>query len=116
MNYRIHVTNTDQTIDCPERTTILVAAVNAGIDFPYGCASGNCGLCMCKVGDGQFEMLPYADGALGPVQEARGPDARLPCDATLAPQCVVAGEAELRLTAYFTHSTAEKSSWNVAHF
>lgn len=27
---------------------------------------------MCKVGDGQFEILPYADGALGPVQEARG--------------------------------------------
>lgn len=72
MNYQIHVTNTDQTIDCPERTTILAAAVNAGIDFPCGCASGNCGLCMCKVGDGQFELLPYADGALGPVQEARG--------------------------------------------
>jgi naphthalene 1,2-dioxygenase ferredoxin reductase component len=72
VNYRIHVTNTDQTIDCPESTTILVAAVNAGIDFPYGCASGNCGLCMCKIGDGKFEMLPYADGAFGPVQEARG--------------------------------------------
>lgn len=72
MNYRIRVTNTGQTIDCAEGTTILAAAVDAGIDFPYGCASGNCGLCMCKVAGGSVELLPYADGALGPAQESRG--------------------------------------------
>lgn len=72
MNHRIRVTNTDQTIDCAEGTTILAAAVDAGIDFPYGCASGNCGLCMCKLASGHVELLPYADGALGPAQEQRG--------------------------------------------
>ncbi|NBS47352.1 MAG: hypothetical protein EBS99_10065 [Betaproteobacteria bacterium] len=72
VNHRIHITNTDQTIDCPPGTTILAAAVEAGIDFPYGCASGNCGLCMCKVNGGSVDLLPYADGALGPAQESRG--------------------------------------------
>lgn len=72
MTYRIHVTNAEQTIDCAEHTTILSAAVDAGIDFPYGCASGNCGLCMCRVARGEVQMLPYADGALGPAQQSRG--------------------------------------------
>lgn len=72
MNHRIRVTNTGQTIDCAQGTTILSAAVDAGIDFPYGCASGNCGLCMCKVDGGQVDLLPYADGALGAAQQSRG--------------------------------------------
>lgn len=72
MSHRIRVTNTDQTIECAEGTTILAAAVQAGIDFPYGCASGNCGLCMCRVSGGSVDLLPYADGALGLAQESRG--------------------------------------------
>lgn len=72
MNHRIRVTNTDQTIDCNAGTTILAAAVEAGIDFPYGCASGNCGLCMCRLDGGEVELLPYADGALGAMQQRRG--------------------------------------------
>jgi ferredoxin len=72
LSYRIHVVNTGQTIDCAEDTTILSAAVAAGINFPYGCASGNCGLCMSKLHDGQVELLPHTDGALGPAQAQRG--------------------------------------------
>ncbi len=72
MTHRILVTNADRTIDCAEQSTILAAAVDAGIDFPYGCASGNCGLCMCKLVKGQVQLLPYGDGALGPAQERRG--------------------------------------------
>ena len=72
MSYRIRIANTEQTIDCDGRTTILSAAVAAGIDYPYGCASGNCGLCMSKLHEGRVEMLPHTDGAFGPAQESRG--------------------------------------------
>lgn len=72
MSHRIRIDNTGQTIECGERTTVLSAAVANGIDFPYGCASGNCGLCMCKLHEGNVELLPHSDGALGPEQERRG--------------------------------------------
>lgn len=72
MSYRIRIHNTEQTIDCSEDTTVLAAAVEAGIDFPYGCASGNCGLCMCRVHEGRVDMLSHSDGVYGPAQESRG--------------------------------------------
>lgn len=72
MSYRIRIVNTEQTIDCAEHTTILSAAVAAGIDFPYGCATGNCGICMCKLQEGHVELLPHTDGALGPAHKLRG--------------------------------------------
>ena len=72
MSHRIRINNTEQTIDCDEGTTILAAAVDAGIDFPYGCATGNCGLCMCRLHEGRVDLLPHSDGALGPAQESRG--------------------------------------------
>ena len=72
VSYRIHIDNTEQTIDCAEDMTILVAAVAAGIDYPYGCATGNCGLCMSRLHEGRVELLPHTDGAFGPAQESRG--------------------------------------------
>lgn len=72
VSYRICIGNTGQTIECAERTTILSAAVSARIDFPYGCASGNCGLCMCRLQEGHVELLPHSDGALGSAQERQG--------------------------------------------
>lgn len=72
MSFQIKVTNIDRTIECPENRTILSAAIAAGIDFPYGCATGNCGMCMSSIRSGSVELLPYSDGALRPAQQERG--------------------------------------------
>lgn len=40
--------------------------------MPYGCASGICGLCMCRLHEGSVDLLPHSDGALRPEQQSRG--------------------------------------------
>jgi naphthalene 1,2-dioxygenase ferredoxin reductase component len=72
MSFRVRLANTAQTIDCGGDSTILAAAVAAGVDYPYGCASGNCGACLSELTSGEVEMLPYGDGALSVAQQRRG--------------------------------------------
>lgn len=71
MSFQIKVTNIGRTIECPENRTILSAALAAGIDYPYGCATGNCAMCMSSLRAGTVELLPYSDGALRPEQQKR---------------------------------------------
>ena len=40
-SFRVTIANTNQVIDCAATETILQAAIAAGIDYPYTCASGN---------------------------------------------------------------------------
>ena len=70
--YRVSVANVGRVVDCRMDQTILDAAIVAGIDYPYACASGNCGTCLCRVDAGDITMLPHADGALSPEQFASG--------------------------------------------
>ncbi len=69
--HRVTIANTRQTIDCTADQTILQAAVAAGIDYPYVCASGNCGACIGHLDAGKVSMLPRSDAALG-AQQAKG--------------------------------------------
>jgi len=70
--HRVTIANTGQTIDCAADRTILEAAVTAGIDYPYACASGNCGTCVSRVDGGKVTMLPRNDAALSPQQAKAG--------------------------------------------
>jgi len=70
--FRISIGNAGQTIDCAADQTILRAAVAAGIDYPYGCASGNCGVCVSQVKAGTFSLLPRGDAALSAAQVKAG--------------------------------------------
>ena len=70
--YRVTITNVGRVIDCATNQTILNAAVTAGIDYPYACASGNCGTCVSHLDAGKVTMLPRADGALSPDQVKSG--------------------------------------------
>ena len=70
--YRVTITNVGQVLDCGADQTILHAAIVAGIDYPYACASGNCGTCVSHLDAGNAVMLPRADGALSPGQAASG--------------------------------------------
>jgi ferredoxin len=75
----VSITNRGQTIPCAEDETILHAAILAGIDYPYACASGNCGTCISQLDEGLVTMLPRGDAAISAAQVAAGQT--LPCRA-----------------------------------
>ena len=72
ITYQLKVSNTGQTLSCAADQTILQACMKAGIDYPFACASGNCGSCITQLDSGTVSMLPRADGALSPAQAAEG--------------------------------------------
>jgi ferredoxin-NAD(P)+ reductase (naphthalene dioxygenase ferredoxin-specific) len=69
---QVSITNTGQVTSCAADETILHAAIMAGIDFPYACASGNCGSCISLLDAGKVSMLPRGDAALSPAQMKAG--------------------------------------------
>jgi ferredoxin len=69
---RVTIDNVKQEIDCADGETILHAALLAGIDFPYACASGNCGTCICHLDAGKVSLLPRSDASLTPEQVKAG--------------------------------------------
>lgn len=71
-SYRVTIGNTGQTIDCAGNRTVLEAAVAAGIDYPFACASGNCATCISKLASGKVALLPRGDAALRPEQMKAG--------------------------------------------
>ena len=70
--YQVKVNNTGATLACRANQTVLQAAVLAGIDYPFACASGNCGMCVSQLDSGTVSLLPRADSALSPEQTASG--------------------------------------------
>ncbi len=66
--FTVSIGNTGATIACTAEQTILDAAVAAGLDYPYGCASGNCGACISKLDEGHVVLLPRNDAALSAAQ------------------------------------------------
>lgn len=78
---------------CPEPVivepgaTILEAALAAGIAFPHGCKSGNCGACKSRLFRGEVEMTPYSEYALTAQERAEG--LILACRATAWEDCEI---------------------------
>ena len=70
--YRVTITNAKRTIECAADQTVLEAAIAAGIDFPYACATGNCGTCTSRLDDGKVSLLPHNDACLTAVQLKAG--------------------------------------------
>jgi CDP-4-dehydro-6-deoxyglucose reductase/ferredoxin-NAD(P)+ reductase (naphthalene dioxygenase ferredoxin-specific) len=68
--FTVTIGNTGQQIACAPDQTILHAAIAAGIDYPYACASGNCGQCVSRLTEGTVDMLPRGDASLSPAQAA----------------------------------------------
>ena len=71
-SFKIKIANTGAIISCIAGQTVLQASVAAGIDFPYACASGNCGVCISQLDAGEVSMLPRSDATLSPEQVAAG--------------------------------------------
>ncbi|AFZ30350.1 ferredoxin (2Fe-2S) [Gloeocapsa sp. PCC 7428] len=58
--YQVHLINKkrslDVTIPVDEKTTILDAAENEGLDLPFSCHSGSCSSCVGKVVEGEIDQ------------------------------------------------------------
>lgn len=72
MAFQITIANTGTTIDCAAEQTVLQAAIAAGVDYPYTCATGNCAACISEIHTGDVSLLPYSDNALSVAQRADG--------------------------------------------
>ena len=68
----VRVSQAGRTIEAPAGTTVLDAALDAGIDYPFGCQSGNCGACKSRLIAGEVAMAGYSEFALGAEEKARG--------------------------------------------
>jgi naphthalene 1,2-dioxygenase ferredoxin reductase component len=84
---RIQVLNRKATIDCPGSTTILDAALDANLDYPFGCQSGSCGACKSRLISGEVELSDYTELALTHQERAGG--LILACRAVPKTDCAV---------------------------
>ncbi len=72
--------------------TILAAALDAGIPYPHGCQSGNCGACKSHLLAGDVTLANYSDFALSDEERASG--MILACRAMPRTDCEVAWQDE----------------------
>jgi ferredoxin len=54
----------------PADQTVLEAAEGAGVEIPYSCRSGECGVCVTKLLDGDVTMA--VESGLAPSDKAEG--------------------------------------------
>lgn len=54
------------------RLRVLEAALDAGVPFPHGCGSGECGTCKCQLTSGEVTMDKYSPDALSATERAQG--------------------------------------------
>ena len=88
MTFKIAVKGRNETVVAEMGETILAAALRAGVPYPCGCRSGNCGACKSTLAAGEIEMSPYSDYALSKAE--RGAGLILACRAVPWSDCEVA--------------------------
>ena len=88
MSFKVRIASADRTIDVPAGATILEAAIDAGISYPFGCQSGNCGACKSQLVKGGVTMEGYSEFALSDEEKERG--LILACRAVPSDECEVA--------------------------
>ncbi len=72
MPYQIALQPGGQTFSASSDQTILDAALAAGVQLPYGCRDGVCGVCKGKVLSGETEAGKFSSSALDDAERAAG--------------------------------------------
>ena len=72
MSFKVRIAQAGRTIEVPTGATILGAALDAGVGYPFGCQSGNCGSCKSHLVKGEVTMEGYSEFALSEEEKARG--------------------------------------------
>ena len=88
MSFKVRIVPADRTIEVPTGGTILEAALDAGIGYPFGCQSGNCGACKSHLIKGEVEMEGFSEFALSDEEKEHG--LILACRAVPRDDCEVA--------------------------
>jgi ferredoxin-NAD(P)+ reductase (naphthalene dioxygenase ferredoxin-specific) len=70
--YEVKVNTAGATIAVGSETTVLEAALAAGIAYPHGCRSGRCGGCKSRLISGQVDLLRHTPFALTEEEKAQG--------------------------------------------
>lgn len=81
--YQIRYDPTGESVLWDGRSTLLDMALNQGLNAAYGCRSGVCGTCACKLLEGDVN---YAQSSVAPIRK----DMVLLCCAKPASDIVVA--------------------------
>lgn len=88
MGVRIAIKGRAEPVPAELGETILAAALRAGLPYPHGCRSGNCGACKSELFEGEVELAPYSKYALADSERAAG--LILACRAAAWSDCRVA--------------------------
>lgn len=72
MAHQVTLQPSGHTFSVPDGVTILTAALDAGINLPYGCKNGACGACKAKVLGGQVDLGAAQEGALPAAERVAG--------------------------------------------
>lgn len=70
--FQITVEPSGRQFTAPEDSTILAAAITAGVGLPYGCKDGACGSCKCKKLSGEVTHDSHSEHALTPAELQAG--------------------------------------------
>ena len=68
---KIHIADWSRPVEAG-RQTILEAALDAGVPFPHGCGSGECGSCKCRLLEGKVQSDRWSEDALSAEEHADG--------------------------------------------
>lgn len=72
MSYQVTIQPSGKQYTVPEGNTVLNAAIDAGINLPYGCRNGACGACKGKVLKGEVVHGEHQANALTDAEQAAG--------------------------------------------
>jgi CDP-4-dehydro-6-deoxyglucose reductase, E3 len=72
MSYKVTIQNSGHSFDVRPSQTVLQAAIEAGINLPYGCRNGACGSCKAKLISGKVSHGDYQSSAMSDAELATG--------------------------------------------
>jgi ferredoxin-NAD(P)+ reductase (naphthalene dioxygenase ferredoxin-specific) len=72
VTFRVAIKGRSEPVVAEMGETILAAALRAGVPYPCGCRSGNCGACKSTLAAGEVELSPYSEYALSKAERESG--------------------------------------------
>ena len=72
MMNKVTIKNSGHSFDVHPSQTVLQAAIDAGINLPYGCRNGACGSCKAKLVSGKVFHNNYQSSAMSDAELAAG--------------------------------------------
>ena len=72
MAHRVSLSHTEQEFMVEQHESVLDAAIRVGVAVDYGCTTGNCGLCLARVIQGEVKKLKHHDYVIPTAQKAQG--------------------------------------------